>query len=210
MGDLINLSERFAARRSSQHSRPAFFFDLACPMCYLAAERVERLLGEVEWVPAAPFGLRSETEFAQLRERAELRAGELRLPLEWPDHFPADVSGALRAASRAAETGAGDRFALAALRLAFCGGFELEDPEVLAEAAAAAGMTLEDCLKAASDPTIDATLNATSRSLIGQGVRQLPAVRVGRLIYDGERRLAEAAAVLRTPQIYNRPMAPVG
>ena len=37
-----------------------------------------------------------------------------------------------------AEGGRGAGFVLAASRLAFCGGFDLEDPEILAEAAAAA------------------------------------------------------------------------
>ena len=42
-------------------------------------------------------------------------------------------------------------FVLAATRLAFCGGFDLEDPEILAEAAAAAGIVLDDYLQASRD-----------------------------------------------------------
>ena len=78
-----------------------------------------------------------------------------------------------------AEIGAGARFALAASRLAFCGGFDLEDPEILAEAAAAAGIGLRECLAAAGDPTRDGALHATARGLLARGVRRLPAIRIG-------------------------------
>jgi 2-hydroxychromene-2-carboxylate isomerase len=103
----------------------------------------------------------------------------------------------MRAAARAAELGAAQRFVLAASRLAFCGGFDLEDPEILAEAAAAADMPLEACLSAAGDASIDAQLEATAKGLWARGVRELPAVRIGRSWFDGEPRLAEAGAMLR-------------
>ena len=57
----------------------------------------------------------------------------------------------MRVAAYAAEHDRGAAFTLAACRLAFCGGFDLEDPEVLAEAAAAAGLGLEESLRAAGD-----------------------------------------------------------
>lgn len=197
MGELIVLDERLADRsraRGQDKAAPAFFFDLACPFSYLAAERVERLLGEVEWIPAAGERV-AQCELSRFRSRAESRAAELRLPLVWPEPFPVRVPGALRAASRAGQLGGGSRFALAAARLAFCGGFDLEDPEVLAEAAAAAGLTLDQCLAAVGNQALDRSLEATARGLKAQGVRRLPAVRVGGRLFDGERRLAEAAAL---------------
>lgn len=216
MGELIALAERRQSRSLRMPgSRLAFYFDLCCPFSYLAAERIERTLGEVDWVPASGDvlhrGMRGQVEVGakraalkmagderleELRLRAERRAAELRLPLVWPDRFPAPVPGALRAAQCAAQTGAGARFALAAARLAFCGGFDLEDPEVLAEAAAAAGMTLEDCLAAVGNPALDASLCGTARELAAQGVRELPAVRVDSRLFAGEQRLPEVAALL--------------
>lgn len=86
---------------------------------------------------------------------------------------------------------------LAASRLAFCGGFDLEDPEILAEAAAAADVPLDECLSAAGDPTIDAQLEATARGLTTRGVSNLPAIRIARSWFDGEERLVEAGAMLR-------------
>jgi len=52
------------------------------------------------------------------------------------------------------------------VRLAFCGGFDLDDPEVLAEAAAAAGVPLDDCLRAARDPALDAPALRAARRLL--------------------------------------------
>lgn len=211
MGELIVLAERRADRSRPQGSPEiAFFYDLACPFSYLAAERVERLLGEVEWVPVANVELVGGRQVAELRAQAECRADELHLPLVWPDRWPAAVPGALRAAVRAGEVGAGARFGLAAARLAFCGGFELDDPEVLAEAAAAAGLSLDDCLDAAGDRSIDATIEATSRGLLARGVTKLPALRSGRRFHGGERGLTETAALLRARPVYLRPLAPVG
>jgi 2-hydroxychromene-2-carboxylate isomerase len=152
MGELIVLKERLADRsRPTRSLKPAFFFDLACPFSYLAAERVERVLGEVDWIPTSAGALRQGSNGRDahgLRAEAEKAALALRVPLVWPERFPAECSSALRAASHAAEVGAGARFVLAASRLAFCGGFDLEDLEILAEAAAAAGMLLDDCLAA--------------------------------------------------------------
>src|SRR5947209_13719758 len=78
MGDLIVLADRFADRSRPIASAPvAFFFDLACPFSYLAAERVERLLGDVEWIPSAPVAAPS----SRMPDSAERDARALRVPL---------------------------------------------------------------------------------------------------------------------------------
>jgi 2-hydroxychromene-2-carboxylate isomerase len=213
MGELIVLSERFADRsRAERGVRAAFFFDVCCPFSYLAAERVERLLGEVEWIPTSSAPLRNgalEITEAEM-DAAELRAVELRLPLVWPERFPLYVPAAQRAAAYAAQAGEGARFGLAAARLAFCGGFDLEDPEILAEAAAAAGIQPRDCFAAIADAELDAPLEATARGLVSRGVERLPAVRVRGRLFAGEDRLAEAAALARVAEAYGGPLAPVG
>jgi 2-hydroxychromene-2-carboxylate isomerase len=210
MGELIVLTEQLADRaRPRAQARPAFFFDLACPFSYLAAERVERLLGEVEWVPVAgPLDARADG--ASLRAAAAARARELRLPLVWPESFPARATAALRAAMRAAQVGVGARFALAAARLAFCGGFDLGDPEVLAEAAAASGFALGQCVAAARDEALDGSLQATARGLLARGVGRLPAVRVGHGFFAGEALLSQAAAVSRAASGYESCAFPWG
>ncbi len=213
MGNVIFLADRLADRSRASASAPtAFFFDLACPFSYLAAERVERILGDVEWTPTSGSALGDATPVftEEVIARAERRAIELRLPLIWPDPFPTDCTEALRAAGFAAERGEGARFALAASRLAFCGGFDLADLEILAAAAEAAGLRVDDCLAAAADPARDAGLQATARGLLSRGVATLPAIRVERRWFEGERGVAEASALMRAQTMYERPLAPAG
>ena len=57
---------------------------------------------------------------------------------------------AMRVAAMASERGMAAPFVLAAGRLAFCGGYDLDDPEVIAEAAAAAALALDEALVAAA------------------------------------------------------------
>jgi 2-hydroxychromene-2-carboxylate isomerase len=191
MGELIVFAERFRDRSlRGSHSRPAFFFDLACPFSYLAAERIERILGEVEWIPVAAGALTAgerrsrAAEVREIRAQAERQAAELRLPLVWPERFPAAVPRALRAAAYAVEVGAGGRFALAASRLAFCGGYDLEDLEILAEAAAAAGIAPGPCLDAVADERRDEVLHVTAGALRVRGVRGLPVIQIGDRFLD--------------------------
>jgi 2-hydroxychromene-2-carboxylate isomerase len=218
MGEVISLAERRAALQEREELRasarptnrgvtaPArveLFFDLACPFSYLAAERVERVFDDIHWTPASLTALRcgslaSDRErMERTRAAAERRALELRLPLVWPERFPADVPAAMRAASFAAEQGRGAAFALAAGRLAFCGGFDLDDPEILAEAAAAAGIGLDGCLQAVGELRRDSAIEAAGRRLLSAGAHHLPALRVNRYLFWGEDRVAEAAAAAR-------------
>ena len=185
MGELINLAERRELRRRSRATprslpvRAEFFYDLACPFTYLAAERVERAYDDVVWTPASATALRrgspaaGEAALAGVRAAAQERAAVLRLPLVWPETWPADVPAAMRVASYAAERGRGAAFALAAGRLAFCGGFDLDDPDSLAEAAAAAGLDLEESLRAAADRRRDGAIG--SRGPPPAGRRRGPA-----------------------------------
>jgi 2-hydroxychromene-2-carboxylate isomerase len=209
MGEVIKLSERRDALRrrgpgrQRARSRGEFYFDLACPFTYLAAERVERSFDDVVWRPASADALRrssladDDVCAAAVRRAAEERAVKLRLPLVWPERFPAAVPAAMRVASRAAESGRGAAFVLAATRLAFCGGFDLDDPEILAEAAAAAGVVLDDTLHAARDEGRDGAIEAAGRALLAAGADRLPALRVGRALYWGEERVGEALLAAR-------------
>jgi 2-hydroxychromene-2-carboxylate isomerase len=181
-------------------ARPAFFFDLACPFSYIAAERVERLLGDVDWVPTPSDVVRDGGGWAgrdAMLVQATALARAARLPLVWPERFPAAVPRALRATAYAAELGAGARFALAASRMAFCGGFDLDEPSVLVEVAAAAGVSLAECLTAAEEDWRDEDLTASAQMLRSLGVGRLPVVSVGERWFDGLHALSEAAAWLR-------------
>src|SRR3954468_23446623 len=186
MGEVIRLEDRRARRRPDVEGRKAvraeFFFDLASPFTYLAAERVDRAFDAVTWTPACAAKLRcrdlpaGEAEAGEVPGRAEARAAALRLPLAWPERWPAPVPAAMRVAHHAAQQGRGGGFVLAATRLAFAGGFDLDDVEILTEAAAAAGLPLEDCMAAARETRRDGAIEAASRRLLGAGADRLPAL----------------------------------
>jgi 2-hydroxychromene-2-carboxylate isomerase len=209
MGEVILLAERCGrragtrVRRHSELARTEFLFDLACPFTYLAAERVDRAFEAVVWTPVSGAALTRQSGVSdpvaarRLYRAVEARAAQLRMPLVWPERFPAEVRAAMRVATYAAECGRGAAFALAAGRLAYCGGFDLEDPEIIAEAAAAAGLGLDGCLEAARDEARDGMLESAGRRLLAAGADMLPALRVGRALFSGEERVAEAAAAAR-------------
>jgi 2-hydroxychromene-2-carboxylate isomerase len=198
MGELISLAERRTARAEAHappiRPRVSFFFDLASPWTYLAAERVDQRFPDVRWQPAIGAALPGGRDAGAQRGAVQERAGELRKPLVWPEAQLASGRSAMRVAALAVEHGRAAEFVLAASRLAFCGGYDIDDPEIVAEAAAAAGLGLPECLKAARDVSRDAPLEQAALGLLGQGADALPVLVVGRALFCGEHRLAEAAA----------------
>jgi 2-hydroxychromene-2-carboxylate isomerase len=200
MGELTDLAEHRLRRaaRVCHHGRrldAEFLYDLACPFSYLVAELTDRSFQRIRWTPAARAGVPADPDL--VRAAAERRAAALRLPLIWPETFPAPVPAAMRVAAYASSQGRGAAFALAAGRLAFCGGFDLDDPEVLGEAAAAAGLPLADSLDAARDARRDGAIGAAGIKLLAAGADRLPALRVGRTLVWGDRDVAQAAAAAR-------------
>jgi 2-hydroxychromene-2-carboxylate isomerase len=177
--------------------RATLYFDLRSPYTYLVAERADRLFDGLEWRPASADVLHGGELDDDAPRSAADRARLLGLPLVWPEDRPYRVLRAMRVASLAAERGCGGAFVLAASRLAFCGGFDLDDPEILAEAAAAAGIALDDAFHAAGDVARDGPIDAAARLLLAAGVERLPVLKVGRTLFSGEDRLMEAAAAAR-------------
>jgi len=226
MGDVISLMERRARRappavpaapepavRGPGRPRVTFFFDLVSPWTYLAAERAERMLPGGRWRPATGevlLGGRTAPDPRDIvrRDAAERRADELRLPLIWPEGWPTSGQGAMRVAAMAAERGIAAPFVLAAGRLAFCGGYDLDDPEVIAEAAAAAGLALGDALAAAAQIRRDGAMERAAMRLLRHGADELPAAVVGRRLFAGEGRLAEAAAFAAPAPVPRRTAGP--
>jgi 2-hydroxychromene-2-carboxylate isomerase len=194
VGTVVSLDSQRARRQ--RPARAQVWVDLACPFSYLTAERVQRAFPHVTWRLATNASVDRRDPAAdpahapRVVEAAGRRASELHLPLQWPERFPQETPAAMRAASLAVERGRGAEFVLAAGRLAFAGGFDLEDPEILAEAAAAAQLDLDDCLAAARDERRDAAIEAASRRLLSVGADRLPALRVGRSLHWGERRIS--------------------
>lgn len=198
-GSFAHQGERSAVAARPADRRPGFFFDLACPFSYIAADRVERLLGDMDWVPVTGHDLSDEqSDPDDIMARARELARAARLPLISPDHFPAAVPSAMRSAAYAAEHGAGARFALAASRLAFGGGFDLEQRSVLEDVAAAARLPRDEILAAADEDWRDAELRATASLLQNHGLTHLPVVCVGGRWFQGVEAVSQAVSWRRS------------
>ena len=202
MGDLIHLAERIADRSRPGGEVSRFFFALDDPISYLTAERIERALGPIEWVPVlGPLSERDpavsdEERDYMARERmliAEREANSLQLPLVEPYQFPMESRRAARAATFAADAGTGSHFALALLRLAFCGAYDINSVPVIEEAAAVAGLHPQDAVAAAADESYDLRLDATSRGLIARGVQSPPAICIHSVWFQGPTAMVAAA-----------------
>lgn len=185
----------------------AFYFDLASPLAYLAAERILHVWGErapmpAEWRPIFArelAGTNTDTDTIAggetLRAHVERRAQELELqPVRWPDPFPFDSSLAMRVATYAASIGRTVPFAQAAFRQAFAGGHSLQDPDFVLIAAAACEMHPAAVLRAADTRAVTERLARTTATAASAGVREVPTVVVGGELFAGERQLELAAS----------------
>jgi 2-hydroxychromene-2-carboxylate isomerase len=176
-----------------------FYFDLASPEAYLAAERVLHALDEVpEWIPVRlgePGPFRCEQEVLSYREDVERRAAALGLmTLRWPDPFPADTDWAMLAATYAKQIGRGVAFALAAFRQAFAAGRDLGERDSVLIAAAACEMHPSAVLKGAALRGTRERLEAATAEARAAGVDEVPAVvRDGRVLFGGERAIPAGA-----------------
>jgi 2-hydroxychromene-2-carboxylate isomerase len=216
MGDLI----LFPARRGDEAVSPwsrddgsdggiHFYFALDCPLSYLTAERVERALGEVNWVPVlGPFSEadgpatcaeRSQRAHDVMRQ-ARREARILQTPLTAPRLFPMDSRRAARAATMAAAQGAAQRFSLAIQRLAFLGGFDISKEPVIRQAAEVAGLDPDELAAAASDPVFDRGLDATTMMLRAKGIDSPPAISIGESWFEGSDAV-EAAMSFRIERV---------
>jgi 2-hydroxychromene-2-carboxylate isomerase len=189
-------------------SRPVLYFDVGSPFVYLAAERVERVLGvDPVWQPVLLGGLFKATgRSSWARGDAERRAAGIRdieeraaryglPPLRWPDGWPGDYLTAMRAATWAQTQGAAKAFALAATRRAFVEGRDLSLPDEVLAALDSAGLTAG--LDAVTDPAIKLALREATDAAHARGVFGVPTVAVGDELFWGDDRLDEAAAALK-------------
>jgi 2-hydroxychromene-2-carboxylate isomerase len=186
----------------------AFYFDLASPLAYLAAEQILQVLpGPVEWQPVLARELSNAESFEAYRCRTEeevfrseierrARASGLQ-PLRWPSPFPFDSALAMRAATYAKSIGRTVPFAQAAFRQAFAGGRSLAEPDNVLIAAAACEMHPAAVLRGAELRSVREQLSSATALAAQAGVSDVPAVRIGEHVFIGEHALAEAAAMGR-------------
>jgi 2-hydroxychromene-2-carboxylate isomerase len=188
----------------------AFYFDLASPLAYLAAERVLHVLGgrariNAEWQPVLARELSNAESFEAYRCRTEEEIFRSEIersarmhglqPLKWPSPFPFDSALAMRAATYAKSIGRTVPFAQAAFRQAFAGGRTLGEPDNVLIAAAACEMHPAAVLRGAELRSVGEQLAAATALATQAGVTDVPAVRIGEQVFVGERAIEEAAAV---------------
>jgi 2-hydroxychromene-2-carboxylate isomerase len=179
---------------SSTAEQPRFYYDLASPEAYLAAERVLHAFDEVpEWIPVLigePGGTyRCVHEVDAYREDVARRAARLGvMPIRWPDPFPAaDITWAMLAATYAKSVGRGVAFSLAAFRQAFAAGRDLGERDNVLVAGAACEMHPTALIKGAGLRGTADKLAAASARAVAEGVTALPAVVVAGRVVEGER-----------------------
>ena len=180
---------------------PAFYYDLASPDAYLAAERIVGVLGTVpEFVPVlmgGPEGFRCAEELAIYRADVERRAAAYgMLPLRWPPELPPDSAWAMLVATYAKQGGRVVAYSMAAFRQAFAAGRDLGDRDTVLLAAAAAEMHPAAVLKGAELRGTRNRLDAATAAARDAGVLAVPAVRVGDRVFHGDGELELAAAAL--------------
>lgn len=198
-----------AQRGTRDHAQPVFYYDLASPDAYLAAERLVDVMGVVpEWQPlllADLPGGGSLEAFRCAAERdiyladVERRAAEQGLqPLRWPPDWPPDSRLAMSVATYAKQIGRAVAFSLAAFRQAFAAARDLSDRDSVVIAAAACEMHPAAVLKAAELRSVREALSAANTAAAELGIRELPAIEVAGEVFQGpdapERAVARSAA----------------
>jgi 2-hydroxychromene-2-carboxylate isomerase len=182
----------------------AFYFDLASPLAYLAAERVlHELPGPAEWQPVLARELpgagtldasRPPQDGEGFRAGVAARAQSLGLqPLRWPEPFPFDSSLAMRVATYAKSIGRTVPFAQAAFRQAFAGGRSLEELDSVLIAAAACEMHPSAVMRGSELRSIASQLAAGTAAAARRGVLEVPAIVVGEEVFLGEHAVESAA-----------------
>jgi 2-hydroxychromene-2-carboxylate isomerase len=183
----------------------SFYFDLASPLAYLAAERILHTLpGPAEWQPVLadelpgaedPEAFRCEQEREAFRDEIARRVEQLHLqPLRWPEPFPFDSALAMRVATYAKSIGRTVPFAQAAFRQAFAGGRDLAQLDNVLIAAAACEMHPSAVSRGAELRGVRDQLAATTNDAARQSIKNIPAIVIGEHVFEGERCVEHAAA----------------
>lgn len=192
---------------SSASALPTFFVDLGSPYAYLAAERIDAVVGEARWQVVLLGGIfralgRSSWAESSRREAGrgeiEARAAERGLPpICWPEPWPSDGLLAARTATWADREGAGRPFIEHALRLHFAEGGTLSDPANVDEVAARCGLDPAAARAGAADPQIKALLRDRTDAALAAGVYGVPSIQVGPFVLWGDDQLEIAATIAR-------------
>ncbi len=180
-----------------------FYFDYACPWAYLGSVRAEsyfqdlgveidfrpvRLadLTEVKGPKSLPPGERRRSWYvSDLQAWAEMVGAEFELE---PDARRPDTRLLLQAALVARDRGAFREFHYPAYRARWAEGRAVDEPAIVRELLAGAGLDADAALAEASSPALAKRLDADTRDAIDRGVFGVPTLFVGSRMFFGNDR----------------------
>jgi 2-hydroxychromene-2-carboxylate isomerase len=186
-----------AAKVPGSTDQPVFYYDLRSPECYLVAEQVMHVLEVVpEWQPVLAAHLDKASPPVD-RSALERAARELQLqPVRWPEVAVPDSGPAMLAATYAKQIGRGVAFSLAAFRQAFAAGRDLGDTDTVLIAGAACEMHPTALSRALRQRSVAKGLTDAAVRARRAGVRSVPAIEAGGVVFEGLEGLPRAAEAL--------------
>ncbi len=186
-------------------SPPRFLVDLGSPFAYLAAERIDDVLGEATWEVVLLGGLFQSTGRRSWADTAARAAGQAEVerraaarglpPVRWPQHWPNNGLLAARAAVWARTVDAERRFITEALRLQFRDGVGLDSADAVREVARRSGLSADEALAGATRPATKAALRERTAAAHAAGVFGVPSVIVAQFVLWGDDALEQAAVL---------------
>jgi 2-hydroxychromene-2-carboxylate isomerase len=190
--------------RTMAPTSPTFYFGAMSPYSWFSAERVDGLIADARWQPlflGGIFKVNGRKSWGLDEHRAagmadcEARADEYGLgPIRWPGQWPTSDLTVARAMLVADRKGLLKPFALAAMRLAFREGADLQQAAAVLEAAGRSGIDAEELRAALGEQDVKDALRAAGEQALARGVSGVPTVIVGEQLFWGDDRLEQAAS----------------
>jgi 2-hydroxychromene-2-carboxylate isomerase len=187
--------------------QPLFYFGAMSPYSWFAAERIGALLPQARWqgvLAGAVFKANGRTSWGLTEARAdgiadcEERAARYGLgPIRWPQQWPTSDLTVARAMAHADRRGQLERYALAAMRLCFLEGVELDRLDAVLEAARRAGLDADRLREEIGGEEVNQELRAVTEQALQAGVFGVPSIVIGEELYWGDDTLERAAAAYR-------------
>ncbi|MEI9985098.1 MAG: GNAT family N-acetyltransferase [Aliidongia sp.] len=186
-----------------------FWFELASPYCYIAAERIAARAAlpniAIRWQPfllgallkrrpgnSSGFQESPEVERRYRWRDTERLAARFGLPLATPSVYPRPSLLAARVALLGTAEGWCSRFALACYRANFAQDRDIADPAVIGDILSGLGLDPAEILPAALVPENKAALAEAVERAAGLGIFGAPSFRVADELFWGQDRLDQA------------------
>ena len=193
-----------------------FLFDFASPNVYLAYRALppilERTGAKLELIPCLLGGIFKATNnkspivaFAPVKGKVEYEMLEIRRfiarhgidKFRMNPHFPVNSLMLMRGLVAAQERGHGDQFVEMGLKGMWEEGLKLDDPEILRQAMAAAGLDGVSLMELAQTEAVKRKLADNTAAAVERGVFGLPAFFVGKEMFWGKERLGQVEEAVR-------------